>query len=61
MVNDRKLVPYDMLVLTCGRQFIRPDCPNPEIIDDNFKKFKETTIKGDDDPKRKPRKIKQMR
>jgi hypothetical protein len=47
VVNERKVVPYDVLVLTCGRQFIRPDCPNPEIQDEKMDKFQETTSRPD--------------
>lgn len=40
MVNNDRIVPYDILVLAPGRQFQRIDCPEPEIDDPNFLAFK---------------------
>jgi hypothetical protein len=48
-VNQDKIVPYDILVLTPGQQFQRPDCPEPEIDDPNFITFKKNTEKDSSD------------
>jgi hypothetical protein len=41
VVNGRKIV-YDLLIICAGRQFIRPDCPVPEIHDDHFARYRES-------------------
>jgi len=43
VVDHKSVMPYDILVLTPGRQFIRPDCPEPEINNPNFQAFKDST------------------
>jgi hypothetical protein len=35
-----RIIPYDVLILAPGRQFVRLDCPEPEIDDPNFLAFK---------------------
>lgn len=48
VVDDSKVVPYDLLVFATGRQFIRPDHPEPRMDEDRLDKFKQNLSKKEE-------------
>jgi len=54
VVGEGRVVPYDILVVATGRQFIRPDMPVADVLDERLNTFKQNLIKGGEEMPARP-------